>query len=122
MTRSKDQLSVFKKNEFSFAIHSHLPFFSLTNTYKKLRDFLGPLAGHFTPYPVPISHLLPSRVSSSDPFFHKVSLIPLSPFVMFLDFITTLLLVYSFPYCLFAQGTATNSSLGPHVLVEILYF
>lgn len=96
MTRSQIQFSVSKKNEFSFAIHSHLPFFSLINTYKKLRDCLGPLTGHSTPYPVPVSRLLPSRVSSSDPFFHMVSLIPLSPFVMFLGFITALLLVYSF--------------------------
>ena len=57
---------------------------------------VGPLTGHPTPYPVPVSRLLPSRVSSSDPFFHMVSLIILSPFVMFLDFITALLLVYSF--------------------------
>ena len=116
--RSQIQFSVSKKNEFSFAIHSHLPFFSLTNKYRKLSACPEPLTVHSTPYPVPVSPLLPSRVSCSDPFFHMVSFIPLSPFVMFLGFITALLLVYSFFYCLFPQGAAKNSSLGPHVVAR----
>lgn len=57
-----------EKNEFSFAIHSHGPFFSLTNKKQKPSDCPGPLGIHSLACTVPVSPLLPRRVSCSDPF------------------------------------------------------